>query len=276
LNPPPRCGTAGFSREYILSLRAALLALALLAAPAAARAQATPVQPPETPAQVAFGAKVRAYLLRHPEVLAEAFDRLQAQQAAQKAADAKALIAANQAALERDPRDPVLGNPKGKVSVVEFFDYRCPYCRAAEPSLEAILAANPDVRLVLKEFPILDLEDSSHISEDAARAALAANAQGRFGPVHRALFARKVLDEAGIVEVLKAAGVDLDKAKAVETATATTTQLADVHALARTLGVDGTPAFVVGERMIPGADLDALRQAIADARKAGATVAPKR
>lgn len=257
------------------SLRPALLALVLLVLPALAHAQATPVEPSETPAEAAFGAKVRAYLLRHPQVLAEAFQRLQLQQDAEKAAIATAAIASHGQALAHDPRDPVLGNPAGPVSVVEFFDYRCPYCRAFEPALEALLAANPDVRLVLKTYPILDVEDSSHISEDAARAALAASAQGKFGAVHRALLARKALDEAGIVEVLEANGVDPDKAKAAEAAPATTAQLADIHALGHAIGVDGTPAFVVGARMIPGADLDALRQAIADARKAAARVPSK-
>ena len=256
-------------------LRSVLIALALFIAPALARAQFTPVTSPETPAEAAFGAKVRAYLLRHPEVLAEVLERLQAQQDAAKAAAATAIIAARRQAIAHDPRDPVLGNPSGKVSVVEFFDYRCPYCRAFEPTLEALLATNPDVRLVLKEFPILDVEDQTHISQDAARAALAANAQGRFGPVHRALFARKALDEAGIVEVLKANGVDLSKAKAAETTPATTAQLTDVHALAQDLGIDGTPAFVVGDRMISGADADALRAAIVEARKTAAVAAKR-
>lgn len=275
LNPAPHCGTAvRFRQRPALPIRAALFALALLAVPAAAGAQITPAEPHETAADAAFGAKVHAYLLRHPEVLQEAFDRLQQQQAAQKLADAREAIASHRPALEHDPRDPVLGNPQGRITMVEFFDYRCPYCRAAEPAIEAMLAANADVRLVLKEFPILDLEDQSRISQDAARAALAANAQGRYPAVHRALFARKDLDEAGVVEVLKANGVEASKARTVETSAAVTAQLADVHALAKALGVDGTPAFVVGDQLIAGAQLDVLAQAIAEARKAPAAAAP--
>ena len=140
-------------------------ALAVLALPAAAcHAQ-------ESASDVAFGKRVRGYLLAHPEVLREAFEQLQVKEAAQKAVGARAAIASRRNLLERDPRDPVLGNPHGKVTVVEFFDYRCPFCKAAEPGVEKLLADNPDVRLVLKQFPILDLEDQTHVSEDATRAA---------------------------------------------------------------------------------------------------------
>ena len=239
-----------------------LSAIAALALPVAAcHAQ-------ESPADIAFGKRVRAYLLAHPEVLQEAIDKLQAKEEADKASGARAAIVARREMLERDPRDPVLGNPHGLVTVVEFFDYRCPFCKAAEPDVQKLLADNPDIRLVLKEFPILDAEDHTHISEDASRAALAANAQGRYAAVHRALLAQKSLDEDGIAAVLKAGGVDNAKAQPVETSTATTTQIADARALARALGVDGTPAFVVGDQMIAGAQMDVLRTAVAQARKA--------
>ncbi|WP_174301440.1 DsbA family protein [Caulobacter sp. S45] len=222
----------------------------------------------ESPADLAFGRRVRAYLLAHPEVLQEAFDQLQAKADAGKAADARSAIVARKQMLERDPRDPVLGNPQGAVTVVEFFDYRCPFCKAAEPDVEKLLAANPDIRLVLKEFPILDAEDQTHISEDAARAALAANAQGRYDVVHRALLAQKHLDEDGITALLKVDGVDPNAAKTVETSTSTTAQIADARALARALGIDGTPAFIVGDQMISGAQMDLLRAAVVRARKA--------
>ena len=243
---------------------AALLigALAALAVPVVAcHAQ-------ESPSDVAFGKRVRTYLLAHPEVLQEVFDKLQVQADAAKITAARQAIVSRRGLLERDPRDPVLGNPKGAVTVVEFFDYRCPFCKAAEPEVEKLLAANPDVRLVLKQFPILDLEDQTHISEDAARAAMAAMAQGRFEPVHRALLAQKALNEDEIVAVLKANAVDLAKAAPVEKSPAVTTQLADVHMLAQALGIDGTPAFVVGGQMISGAQMDLLRAAVVQARHA--------
>ena len=239
-----------------------LSALAALALPVAAcHAQ-------ESPADIAFGKRVRAYLLAHPEVLQEAYERLQAKADADKASGVREAIVARRDLLEHDPRDPVLGNPRGAVTVVEFFDYRCPFCKAAEPDLETLLTANPDVRLVLKEFPILDAEDQTHISEDAARAAIAAKAQGRYGPVHHALLADKHLDENGVAAILKADGVDAAAAQPVEASAATTTQIADARALARALGIDGTPAFIVGDQMIAGAQMDLLRTAVAQARKA--------
>ena len=174
--------------SFAAALSGALAALVLTAS-------ACHAQPPESASDIAFGKRVRAYLLAHPEVLQEAIDKLQDRADAQKAADARTAVASRRGLLERDPRDAVLGNPKGPVTVVEFFDYRCPFCKGAEPAVEKLLADNPDVRLVLKQFPILDIEDQTHISEDASRAALAALAQGRFASVHRALLSQKRLDE---------------------------------------------------------------------------------
>ena len=233
-----------------------------LAATAACHAQA-----PESPADIAFGQRVRAYLLAHPEVLEEAISRLQAKEDAEKLAGARAAIAERRGLLEHDPRDAVLGNPQGKVTIVEFFDYRCPFCKAAEPDVEKLLADNPDVRLVLKQFPILDLEDHTHISEDASRAAIAARAQGRFAQVHRALLGQKQLDETALAAILKANGIDQVAAGKVEIAPTTTATINDTRALAHALAIDGTPAFVVGDQMISGAQMDALRAAVVEARR---------
>jgi protein-disulfide isomerase len=243
---------------------APLIALSLFAfAGAGCQAQSTS----ESAADKAFGAKVRAYLLTHPEVIQEAVDKLQAKETAAKDAEARVAVEAHRQALEHDSRDGVIGAPAAKITVVEFFDYRCPYCKAAAPELQKLLAANPDVRLVLKEFPILDVEDQSHISEDAARGALAALPQGRYAQVHSALLAEHHLDEAAIHEVLSRNGVDLDKDQALSGGKPITDHLADNHALARALGVDGTPAFVIGDVVISGARLDALQAAITAARK---------
>jgi protein-disulfide isomerase len=244
-------------------IRAPLMALSLFVlASAGCHAQ----NPPESAADKAFGAKVRAYLLAHPEVIQEAVDKLQANETAAKEAGARAAVVAHRAALEHDARDGVIGSPTGKITVVEFFDYRCPYCKAAAPELQKLLAANPDVRLVLKEFPILDVEDQSHISEDAARGALAALPQGHYAAVHNALLAAPHLDEAAIGDILKRNGVDLTKDQALATTKPITDHLAENHTLARDLGVDGTPAFVVGDTVISGARLDDLQAAITAAR----------
>jgi protein-disulfide isomerase len=252
----------------VTRLRQTLIAFAAVASLAAVAAGCHAQT--ETPADKAFGQKVRAYLLAHPEVLEEAFENLQAKQQAAKDTLAKTAVVQHRQALEHDPRDGVLGNPSGKITVVEFFDYRCPFCKASEPDIEKLLADNPDVRLVLKEFPIIDYEDSSHRSRDAARLALGALAQGKYGAVHRALLAEKArLDPEVVQGVLKANGVDLAKAQTVADSKAVADQLTDTMTLAHDLGVDGTPAFVVGQTVIGGARMDDLQAAIAAARKAG-------
>jgi protein-disulfide isomerase len=243
---------------------AGLVSLALLAS-AVSGCQA---QPPSA-ADKAFGEKVRAYLLAHPEVIAEAIEKLQAKESQDKEAAAHAAISAHRQALEHDPRDGVLGNPKGAITLVEFFDYRCPYCKAAEPDLEKLLAANSDVRLVLKEFPILDVEDQSHISENAARGALAALHDGKYAEVHTALMGERHLDEDVVHQILAKAGVDTPADKTEAGSKATSDLLADNHALAKAIGVDGTPAFIIGDTLISGARTDEIEAAIVAARKGG-------
>jgi protein-disulfide isomerase len=209
----------------------------------------------------AFGQKVRTYLLAHPEVLEEAFDKLQENKRLAAIKASTGAINKHRAQLERDPRDFV-ANPDGKVTVVEFFDYRCPYCKAALPEINKLVAANKDIRFVLKEFPIL-----SPTSESAARAAIAAKAQGKYWPVHEALLAEKDLDEAAIDRILRENGVDMARAKIDATSKATTTLLDDVHALARATGVTGTPAFFIGDKLVSGWIPDEIQAGIAAARK---------
>ncbi len=219
----------------------------------------------KTPSQIAsgdpaFDAKVREYLLAHPEVIEEAMVKLQEQKQVAAADVLAKRIDTHRAKLERDPRDFVI-NPNGKLTVVEFFDYRCGYCKLAEPELAKIIQANPDVRFVFKEFVIFGAE-----SEAAARAAIGSRAQGKYYDVHRRFMAEKALDGAALPRLMQASGVDVAKAATAGAQGAVTQQLADAHALAQTLGVEGTPAFFVGDVMIPGADMEALKEAIATAK----------
>ena len=225
----------------------------------------------------AFGDRVRAYLISHPEVIEEAITKLQEKQAADATAATKGKIAESRDALERDSRDFVAGNPKGTITVVEFFDYRCGYCKAAQPEVLALLTANPDVRLVFKEFPILpDQNGRLGVSLQAARAALAAGAKGKYQAVHEGLMAEKVLDDAIIAKVLTANGLDPAAIKAAGEADPVTEHLTAVHDLGGSIGVRGTPAFIVGDVMIAGADIQALKRAIEDARENAAQAANKK
>lgn len=203
----------------------------------------------------AFGERVRAYLLVHPEVIVEATQKLQAREDAATASAARAALAAHRRELEADPRDPIAGAAKGAITVVEFFDYRCPYCKVAGPALPDFLAKHPNVRLVLKEFPILSPE-----SEKAARLALAADRQGKYWPVHQALMKLPVLTDATMETVLRENGVDVPRAKADAAGDTIGKAIDDVHALARALAINGTPTFIVGDSLSAGwlpDDLDA-------------------
>ena len=214
----------------------------------------------------AFGQKVRAYLLEHPEVLEEAIRALDAKRSAEAAADQTKALAANRKALEADPRDPVVG--KGPITVVEFFDYRCGYCKSSAPEVLKLVASNKDVRFVFKEFPILpDANGRIGVSERAARIALAAKDSGKYVDLHRDLMAQKALDDAAVTRVAQKHGLDAATLLRAGQAPAVDEHLADTHELAQKLNIAGTPAFVIGNTVIPGADLEALRAAISDARK---------
>lgn len=207
----------------------------------------------------AFGSRVRAYLLEHPEVLEEAINKLNEQRAQTAAAETVKLVAANRQALERDPRDPVIGRPDAPITVVEFFDYRCGFCKSAAPDVLALADQN-DVRVVMKEMPILPDSDTGRlgVSLQAAKVALIARDQGKYAEVHRALMAERALDSAAVERIARANGID----PASLDAPALQKHLDDIQSLAAKLSVDGTPAFFVGDKVISGADMDAVRAAI--------------
>jgi protein-disulfide isomerase len=214
--------------------------------------------------QTIAGDQIRAYILDHPEVIEEALNRLQLKRQAVADALTRQSLVQNRSRIERDPRDFVAGNPNGKVTLVEFFDYRCPYCKAALPDIQKLVAANKDVRFVLKEYPIL-----SQVSISAARAAIAAKAQGKYWAVHQALLSEKSLDEAAIDRILRANGVDMTRARVDAVAKSTTALLDETHELAKTTGVTGTPAFLVGDKMVSGWVPTDIQSGIDAARKAG-------
>jgi protein-disulfide isomerase len=211
----------------------------------------------------ATGDQIRSYLLENPEVVEEALTKLQEKRQVAADTQLREALVKNRAALERDPRDYVHGNPNGKVTIVEFFDYRCPYCKSAIPAIEELLEKNKDVRLVMKEYPIL-----SPASEAAARAALGAQAQGKYWPVHVDLMAEQNLDDASIMRILRENEVDVAKAVQAGTGPASNDLLEDVRDLARLTGVSGTPAFVIGDKVVAGWMPEEIEKAIVAAREA--------
>ena len=212
-------------------------------------------------ADAGFDNKVHAYLLAHPEVIQEAMTALQKKQDAQTALQAKLAIAQNRQAIERDPRDFV-ANPNGKVTVTEFYDYRCPHCANIAPAVLQIIHDNPDVRVVFKEFPIF-----GGASIKAAVAAIAVKqAGGDYLGLYHDLMTTKGLDDAAIDRLSRAHGIDPAKLEPASLSPAVSQELQSVRKLATDLGVDGTPAFVIGDTVVSGEDLTGIKAAIVAAR----------
>lgn len=244
-----------------------LAALALLALPAFPAAALDLAAMTEAERE-AFRAEVRAYLLDNPEVLTEAIGVLESREAERMAQADRALVTENLDLLVADGASWVGGNPDGDVTVVEFMDYRCGYCRQAFEEVEALVEGDGEVRFILKEFPILGPQ-----SEMASRFAIAV--QQIHGPdaykdVHDALMVLEAeIDEGSLSRLAEALALDpapiLERMGAEEV-----TAVIDANfALAQSLGISGTPTFVMGDQMVRGyVPLEGM-QAIVDAERAG-------
>ena len=233
------------ARRALRPMRVGLSILLLAAQPGLA--QTVPAQV-LTPEQVAA---VRALVLQtirdNPAVVGEALQTLQAQ--AQDVADTKAkeALKAQEANLFADPNAPVIGNPAGDVTVVEFYDYNCPYCKKVAPEVAALIDKDPKVRVVLREWPILGPD-----SQYAARAALAVRSQGKFAEFHAAMMGQQRANEATVRRVATELGLDLDRLSADMADASVAAHLDLSNKLAASLGINGTPGFVIGDTIIPG------------------------
>ena len=205
----------------------------------------------------AFGEKVHAYLLEHPEVIQEAVNKLRQNQMLEEAKASAGEVAKYRAQLEADPRDLVI-NPNGQITVVEFFDYRCGYCKVVAPEMVKLIAENPNVRFVFKEFPIF-----GEVSDSAARMALTPQAKTKGLALYKAWMADRALDEAALDRHLAEAGLNPAEVRKAATDPGIEAHLTETRDLAKRLGLQGTPAFVVGDYLIPGADIGAVRAALA-------------
>lgn len=197
-----------------------------------------------------IGSEVRAYLLANPEVIPMAMQRLRDRETG-------GLIGASRAAIETPLGSAWAGNPKGDVTVVEYYDYNCGYCRAVLPIVDQLIKADPKVRVVYRELPVL-----APSSRDAARASIQAAEQGKFARFHQALYAAGRATPASIAAAARASGVDLSKPSA-----RADREIAQNLSLAGRLGMTGTPSWVIGDRVVSGAlPLDQLKEAVAAAR----------
>jgi len=203
---------------------------------------------------------VHDYLLREPEVLAEALRRLQQRQSAAAAQRAKQAVRENQQALLSDQSSPVEGNAQGKVTIVEFFDYRCVHCRRVASTIDNLMRSNSSVRVVYKNFPVL-----GEPSVLAARAAVAAQRQGGWPKLHRAMLAHEGdFTTETLLALGTSVGLDSGKLKTDMMSPETDKALQANLTLAAALGVDVTPTFVIGERLVRGALSAEAFQALVD------------
>jgi protein-disulfide isomerase len=211
---------------------------------------------------------IKDYLLKHPEVLQEAMAALDKKQQEAEAEKARTTIKENNATLFNSPHQVVLGNPQGDVTMVEFFDYNCGYCKRALPDMLTLLKSDPNIKFVLKEFPVL-----GEGSVDAAHVAVAARMQDPSGKKYiefhqKLLGGRGPVDKARALAVAKEVGFDMARLEKDMASGEVKATIDENMKLADALGVNGTPSYVVGSELVVGAvGLDSLKEKIAATRK---------
>lgn len=258
-------------------MRYALVLLALLvssispvfAQDAATTASTLTSPPPPTLSEgekAAIQELVKNYLTKdHPEVIMQAMQELQKRDQASAEAKTSDAIKTKKDKIYNDPNTPVGGNPKGDVTIVEFSDFQCGYCKMSEPFVERILKEDKNVRFVYKDFPVL-----GPVSTTAAKVALAAFKQGndKYIKLHDDLLSKKEhLNDDMIYQAAKDAGVDVDRVKKEAASDEIQKQVQDNLDLGTEIGVRGTPMFIIGEKVYPGAlQYEQMKKAIEEAR----------
>ena len=191
---------------------------------------------------------IKTYLLSHPEIVREMNQKLEENDKIAEEVQRKGALTAGAEEIFHGKGDYVAGNAKGKLTMVEFFDYNCGWCKKGFPEVYSLMDEDKDLKVVLKEFPIFG-EDSEY----AARAALAANNQGKYWPLHIAMFSYEgKITKSVVDQLVTTQGLDLAKLKADMFAPAITDTLLRTRALAQTLAINGTPAFIIDDKLIPG------------------------
>ncbi len=218
---------------------------------------------PSVPAQPALDQAIEQYIRSHPEVIEQAMQSLEGKRQRGEKLRIRQAIATHQEELLRDPASPVSGNVNGDVTVIEFFDYRCGYCKRVASAVTQLQKDEPGVRVVYKDFPIL-----GEVSVFGARAALAARGQGKHQAFHEAMLASEnELTQEEVLAIAQRVGLDVKKLESDLQAPEWQTAIDRNHTLAKLLGISGTPGFVVGGEVYPGAlELADLKALVAKAR----------
>lgn len=218
--------------------------------------------------KTAINAQIRAYILENPEIIVEAMQVLEQREKAAQANADKELLASMRGALENDGYSLVAGNPDGDVTVIEFLDYRCGYCKQAHDGVKALLASDPDIKFIVKEFPILGPE-----STFASRAAMASLEQGAdaYLSFNDAMMRhRGDLDQHTVMRLAGEAGVDQAKLAEDIQNPQIAANIRETYGLARRLDISGTPAFIIGDTIVRGfLPYDSLKEIVEDERRQG-------
>jgi protein-disulfide isomerase len=214
---------------------------------------------------------IKEFLLSNPEALLEAQNVLEAKMDKIQAERMASAIKENAGELFRPASSPVVGNARGDVPVIEFFDYNCGYCKKAFPDVAKLMDKDKKIRIILKEFPIL-----AKGSEEASRVALAAKMQGKYWEFHRAMLeAQGQANEASALRTAEKLGLDMTRLKKDMGSAEVKKEIEDTRKLANKMGIQGTPHFIVGDRIVPGAPenlLELLDKHVSDVRKEGCKV----
>jgi protein-disulfide isomerase len=240
--------------RLILTACLSLLCIFGLARPSVAELSAAQVK------QLALEA-----ILENPEIIREAIDLLRQNDKNAAAVKSQALLQNERDRLERDPNAPTLGNLDGDVTIVEFFDYNCPYCKRATAELNTLLAQDTNVRVILREWPIL-----GEASVYATRASLAARKQDKYAAFHQALMVAKGrVGPANVMVIAQAVGLDTQRLKADMQGPEIDQHIETSMQLAQALNFSGTPAYVIGNELAPGmVSSDDLQALVSQARAA--------
>jgi protein-disulfide isomerase len=254
----------------ILSRGWRLFACGVAAAGAIALLDAVPAAAIDAKDRPAIEQMIREYLLKNPEVLRDAMLELQRRQAEAEAKERAEAVKSHAKLIYDSPRAPVIGNRKGDVAIVEFFDYNCGYCKRALEDMTALTKSDPKIKFVLKEFPVL-----GQGSLEAAKVAIAVRMQDKDGSKY-ADFHRRLLSSRGeanrdrALAAAKDAGLDLAQIEKDLKSEEIEATLAESAVLADALGISGTPSYVIGDEVVPGAvGAAALKKRIDAVRKCG-------
>ncbi len=211
---------------------------------------------------------VRDYLLKNPQILIQMSESLERRQAEERELRLRTAISENADMIFRDDYGLEAGDPEGDVTIVEFSDYNCPYCKRAFNAVTKLLDSDKKVRVILKELPIF-----GERSEAAARVAIAAKNQGKYFEMHAALLRnRGQNNEQTALKLAEGLGLDIEKLRADMNSEETTKIIRETRELGNKLGIQGTPFYLVGDRTIPGAPdnlYEVFRQNVADVRQNG-------